>query len=438
MKSWILFHFLLTSFSCISLDSKESYFQLNKPIPYETINPKFDLVKKLDSRWSWSVSSIVIHNSDQLKLDDYIKKLHEKSWFVHIIVDTNGDIYGYDEPGRIRGKAVQNLDNGAIHVAYIGKDQELLNNPNQYKAFYKTIKYLSQRYGIRTNNRDVNSKKGIFTHTQAKKRYGKFHTLTECGGERVNSAILREIGGSYFPEIEWKDRGSNDWVLRMDTGKSTGEKRKTFEKGRGITPTPMAELKSVESVQGGLLPENYRIQYFNRGRISPSCVVLHFTALATFKESMIVLERRGLTATIMVDELGKAYQLLDSLNDYPSTAFGTNQKCVQIEIVGRGTEDLMKNEIQAKKVIELVKDLSSKFNFSIQNYKIDDFSGVYSHTQAKKKWGGSVHLSGKDFDPGEDYMKKIIQGAGGTFYPEENWFERNSMDWVILFYDFMP
>jgi N-acetylmuramoyl-L-alanine amidase len=151
-----------------------------------------------------------------------------------------------------------------------------------------------------------------------------------------------------------------------------------------------------------------------------------------------VLEARALNATFLVDKDGKAYQILDSLYELPSTAYGTNEKCVQMEIVGKDTEDLISNEVQIAKVLELTKELSIKFNFPLSNQRIESFHGVYSHTQAKKKFGGSIYLTGKDFDPGEAYMELILTKAGGTYFPEKDWYDRQGNNWVILDRKFQP
>lgn len=99
---------------------------------------------------------------------------------------------------------------------------------------------------------------------------------------------------------------------------------------------------------------------------------------------------------------------------------------------------LLANQEQTKAVVRLVKELSEKYKIPLNNERIESLRGVYSHTQAKKKWGGSIYLDGKDFDPGESYMKEVLEQAGGTYYPEENWFDRQSENWILLFTDFQP
>ncbi|MCB1179871.1 MAG: N-acetylmuramoyl-L-alanine amidase, partial [Leptospiraceae bacterium] len=284
----------------------------------------------------------------------------------------------------------------------------------------------------------IDEKQGIFTHMQAKKRYGYFSELTECGGEKLIKLILENIGGEFFSEEKWYNRFERYWIARKEKISSYKPGKKKFDRGRGITKQKPLLLESLEKNEEGFTPEEYRLQYEFKQSIEPSCIVLHYTAIPSFKRSQEVLEMRGLSASIMVDDDGKAYQLVDTLNDMSQAASGTNDKCIQVEIVARNTDDLMKNEIQSKKVTELVKEISKKFEIEITNEKIESFNGVFSHTQAKKKFGGSSALIGKEFDPGEIYMEKIIKGAGGKFYKEENWFNRNSEDWVMIFKDFQP
>ena len=197
-------------------------------------------------------------------------------------------------------------------------------------------------------------------------------------------------------------------------------------------------LENVEKDNNGHIPEEYRVKYVFDQSMEPTCIVLHFTAISDFKVSLKVLEDRRVSANIMVDKDGKAYQLLDSLNHTARAAGGTNNSCIQIEIVGKNTEELLANDSQTKKVIALVNELSKKFGIQISNEKIESLKGVFSHTQAKKKFGRSVALVGKDFDPGEEYMKKVIEATGSKYYNEEEWYDRKSEDWIILYGDFQP
>ena len=55
----------------------------------------------------------------------------------------------------------------------------------------------------------------------------------------------------------------------------------------------------------------------------------------------------------MVDKDAKAYQLLDSLDDMAQAATGTNQNCIQIEIVGKNMDELLSNDKQTQKVSQM-------------------------------------------------------------------------------------
>ena len=63
---------------------------------------------------------------------------------------------------------------------------------------------LAKKYSIPLENKDISSERGIFTHTQAKKKYGNFVDMRDCGGEKVLSKILMGLSGTYSSEPEWK------------------------------------------------------------------------------------------------------------------------------------------------------------------------------------------------------------------------------------------
>jgi N-acetyl-anhydromuramyl-L-alanine amidase AmpD len=388
-------------------------------------------------RWPYSVRTLVIHSTKGKDSQTYLQEIWSGGWGVHYLITEDGRVYGEPKPSNWEYKAVPPLDSRAIHIVWEGLPRANVTNPKQWSAGMNLIRALVQTYEIHLSNRDVESREGIFTHVQSKKRFGRFTDLQEYGEEGLVREILHSLGGEYFPETEWKDRFDPKWVLRKEDPKRI-QKHFLPNRGRGLTPAPRVGLKSLISDENGKAPEERRVRYQFRGKIRPTCVVLHYTAISTYKRTIEVLEARGLNATILVDSDGKAYQLLDSLFDYPSTAYGTNEKCIQIEIVGKDTEALLGQEEQLRKVVEIVQELSVLFSFPITNQKIEAFRGVYSHTQAKKKFGGSIFLSAPDFDPGEPYMKKVIEAAGGVYYPEPEWFDRQSDDWVILDRAFQP
>ncbi|EJO70935.1 N-acetylmuramoyl-L-alanine amidase [Leptospira kirschneri serovar Grippotyphosa str. RM52] len=413
----------------------------NQILPFLTLGIGKDSLKSIGKkRWFFGVKSILLHHTYGLKAGEYLDKSKSSGWMVHFIVLENGSIYGVEEPSKILYKAAPGMDETTIHVSWEGNNDSILKNEVQLKSLVNLVETLSKEHSIPLNNYDITSKKGIFTHTQSKKKFGRFLDTGECGSEKVLSSVLLKLQGKFFPETEWKDRFASGWVIRKEKFTDLSGKKivQTYNRGRGTTSAPIIELNSIEKMSDGKAPEERRLRYNHRGSISPDCIVLHFTAIPDYQKTLEVLEKRNLSATFLADQDGKVYQLLDSILDVAAAAAGTNSNCFQVEIVGKDTEMLLANKEQTKAVVRLVKELSEKYKIPLNNERIESLRGVYSHTQAKKKWGGSIYLDGKDFDPGEPYMKEVLDQAGGTYYPEENWFDRQSEDWILLFTDFQP
>ncbi|EJP15369.1 N-acetylmuramoyl-L-alanine amidase [Leptospira interrogans] len=439
------FFFKLAIFTLIlncSFPTKESeILSSNQVLPFFTLGIGKDSLKSIGKkRWFFGVKSILLHHTYGLKAGEYLDKSKSSGWMVHFIVLENGSVYGVEEPSKILYKAAPGMDETTIHVSWEGNNDSILKNEVQLKSLVNLIETLSKKHSIPLNNYDITSKKGIFTHTQSKKKFGRFLDTGECGSEKVLSSVLLKLQGKFFSETEWKDRFDSGWVIRKEKFTDPSGKKivPTYNRGRGTTSAPIIELNSVEKTSDGKAPEEKRLRYNQRGYISPDCIVLHFTAIPDYQKTLEVLEKRNLSATFLADQDGKVYQLLDSILDAAAAAAGTNSNCFQVEIVGKDTEMLLANQEQTKAVVRLVKELSEKYKIPLNNERIESLRGVYSHTQAKKKWGGSIYLDGKDFDPGEPYMKEVLEQAGGTYYPEENWFDRQSENWILLFTDFQP
>ncbi|WP_061243406.1 peptidoglycan recognition protein family protein [Leptospira interrogans] len=439
------FFFKLAIFTLIlncSFPTKESeILSSNQVLPFFTLGIGKDSLKSIGKkRWFFGVKSILLHHTYGLKAGEYLDKSKSSGWMVHFIVLENGSVYGVEEPSKILYKAAPGMDETTIHVSWEGNNDSILKNEVQLKSLVNLIETLSKKHSIPLNNYDITSKKGIFTHTQSKKKFGRFLDTGECGSEKVLSSVLLKLQGKFFSETEWKDRFDSGWVIRKEKFTDPSGKKivPTYNRGRGTTSAPIIELNSVEKTSDGKVPEEKRLRYNQRGSISPDCIVLHFTAIPDYQKTLEVLEKRNLSATFLADQDGKVYQLLDSILDAAAAAAGTNSNCFQVEIVGKDTEMLLANQEQTKAVVRLVKELSEKYKIPLNNERIESLRGVYSHTQAKKKWGGSIYLDGKDFDPGEPYMKEVLEQAGGTYYPEENWFDRQSENWILLFTDFQP
>ncbi|MCR8637640.1 N-acetylmuramoyl-L-alanine amidase [Leptospira interrogans serovar Ricardi] len=439
------FFFKLAIFTLIlncSFPTKESeILSSNQVLPFFTLGIGKDSLKSIGKkRWFFGVKSILLHHTYGLKAGEYLDKSKSSGWMVHFIVLENGNVYGVEEPSKILYKAAPGMDETTIHVSWEGNNDSILKNEVQLKSLVNLIETLSKKHSIPLNNYDITSKKGIFTHTQSKKKFGRFLDTGECGSEKVLSSVLLKLQGKFFSETEWKDRFDSGWVIRKEKFTDPSGKKivPTYNRGRGTTSAPIIELNSVEKTSDGKAPEEKRLRYNQRGSISPDCIVLHFTAIPDYQKTLEVLEKRNLSATFLADQDGKVYQLLDSILDAAAAAAGTNSNCFQVEIVGKDTEMLLANQEQTKAVVRLVKELSEKYKIPLNNERIESLRGVYSHTQAKKKWGGSIYLDGKDFDPGEPYMKEVLEQAGGTYYSEENWFDRQSENWILLFTDFQP
>lgn len=383
------------------------------------------------------ISSLILHHTENLSKEEYLKKSLTSDFMIHFIVGRDGLYYGLANESYPVIRAVPRMDDLSLHISLEGTEDSILKNSKQIAATGKLLKKLSTDLEIPLTNRDINSKLGVFTHIQAKKKFGNFVDLNECGSEKVLKQILLEIDGTYVSEENWEGRFERDWTLRRER-KEKPIPEPDFDRGRGITSPSKISLNELERDEQGFAPESFRLKYVFKQKIVPECIVLHYTAISSFTVSQETLERRKLMATIMVDKDGKAYQLLDYLDDMAQAATGTNQNCIQIEIVGKNMDELLANERQTQKVVRLVKELADFYKVPLTNHKIEDLKGIYSHTQAKKKYGGSIALYGKDFDPGEPYMKKIIESIGGKYYSEKDWFNRQSDDWIMLDAEFQP
>ncbi|EMY12521.1 N-acetylmuramoyl-L-alanine amidase [Leptospira weilii str. Ecochallenge] len=443
IPAFTIFLFFVFTLSCFSQAKESPAFsqEQDRILPFLTLGigkESLDTIGK--RRWPFQVKSILLHHTSGLKAEEYLDRSKSSGWMVHFIVLENGSVYGVEEPSKIIYRASPGMDEITIHVSWEGINDSILKNEIQLKALADLIQRLSKEHSIPLNNYDITSGKGIFTHTQSKKKFGHFLNTGECGSEKVLSAVFSKLQGKFFPETEWKDRFVSDWVIRKEKFVDSSGKKivPTYNRGRGITPASIVELNSIEKTSDGKAPEERRLRYNYRGSIRPDCIVLHYTAIPDYQKTLEILEKRNLSATFLADKDGKVYQLLDSILDVAAAAAGTNSNCFQVEIVGKDTEALLANREQTKAVARLVKELSEKYKIPLTNERVESLRGIYSHTQAKKKWGGSIYLDGKDFDPGEPYMKEVLDQVGGTFYPEENWFERQSDNWILLFTYFQP
>lgn len=392
------------------------------------------------SRGPLHPTAVVLHASSGKNLSQTAAALEARGAAVHFIVDEAGRAWqsmdGLDEQGR----AARGLDDAALHVEILGASEKaLLDNRAQFRKVVELLRALVYRYDIPAHNYDVASKRGLFSHGQAIKRFGGLIPNDPLHpGEEYMKAALAALGGRFFEEKDWKDRYEDGWHFVLETSQATAH-RGDLTKGRGITPTPKAELPELERTADGRAIEERRLRYVDRGKIPVAGVVLHFTATDTYEKAQQVLEDRRLCPTIMVDDDGKAYQCLDALDDRPAAAAETNAFAVQIEIVAKGEAALLANAPQKAKVLKLVARLCDRYQIPRNNADIDSGRGVFSHGQQKKRWGHSAWLHpGLDFDPGENYMKEVLEGLRGTYVPEAEWKGRRDEKWVIAWDDWTP
>jgi len=384
-----------------------------------------------------TVTAIILHATDKKSANEYLKLSSQNQFMIHIFVDKTGEVYADSNFLKKTLLAAPGIDEVAVHLSYEGSQENLLSNAKQYDSLVKTLSQLSEDLNIQKSNENIIDRKGIFTHNQAKRRFGGFVDFSSCGGEKALASILRDVKGKFFEEDFWKDRFESGWVLKKENKQKLQESFNPTN-GRGISKAKKVELTSIEKDENNFPIESYRVRYTHRGIIHPTCVVLHYTAIPDYFQSLKTLENRNLTATLMVDKDGKIYQLVDALEERAAAATGTNDNCIQIEIVAKDTAELISQTIQTEKVKILVSELIKKYRIPATNEDISSYSGIFSHTQAKKKWGGSIFLNAKDFDPGEEYMELILKSIGGKYFPEANWKNRDNLDWAILSKSFQP
>jgi len=391
--------------------------------------------------------SIVLHSSNTKTFTRAMKLMEMFGFAVHLMIDVDGRVYQLMDALDDRGWAARGIDDRAIHVEVIGKSSNdsfannskspkcIMENTIQLEAVLKTVEWLAMTYDIPKNNYDV-EKNGIFPHYQLKKRFGGIVEDDALDpGPQYTKMIIEGIDGKYYPESKWKDRYTTKYKFHpigksikvvhtdddssVDTDDDKKEKLKKVgpsRKGSGLTDAPKPDLDLFEVDDDGNISSDGRLRYKNRGRMKVTGVVLHFTATKSLDFTIRVLNQRNLCSNILVDTDGKAYQSMDSLEDIAAAAIGTNENCIQIEIIGMDENDLLGNKKQKEIVIKLVEAICKKYKIQKNNYDIESNEGIFSHGQAKKKWGRSAWLYGSTFDPGERYMKEVIEAVEGEYY----------------------
>jgi len=383
-------------------------------------------------------TAIVIHSTSGLDRPSALAAMKRTGARIHVLIDADGTVYRPLSTD-LEGRAARGMDDVALHVAVVGgSDAQALTGPRLLESAARIVGELADRFGIRRSNADVISRRGIFSHMQTKFRFGGLRRNETKDamepGEDFMKALLKRIGGEFREEKDWVGRATDGWICVWEGG-DLGV-RGELTKGRGLTVPPSPPLAPLAPLEQ---EETRRMRYVDRGKMEEiRGIVLHFTATKTFKQAIETFERRRLGPSIVVDTDGHAWQVVDRLEDRVAAAGGTNDHCVQIEIVGENEEALLENGSQLGKVVEVVKSLCAACSIPKTNRDIESLRGIFSHGQAKKRWGRSAWMWGGEFDPGEHFMKRVIEGAGGTYAEEKDWAGRRSGAWVIEFEDWLP
>ena len=384
---------------------------------------------------SFRPTAIVIHSTSGLDLEAALAAMAKVGGSVHVLVDSDGTLRRLVELDR-PARAARGLDDVALQVSVVGGvGDELLANPRLVAAVAEVVDGLAKRFDIPKSNARIDSRKGVFSHQQAKYRFGGLKRGEVKDrmepGEEFMKALLERIGGTFCEEKDWFLRAGDQWIFVWE--KSTGVRARGLSKGRGLTPAPRPPMLPLE------MSEDRRMRYVDRGSLKEVLgIVLHFTATETMEKAVETFERRFLGPSIIVDTDGRAWQVVDHLEDKVAAAAGTNENCIQIEIVGENEEALLANAPQRCAVVGVLKALAASRSIPLNNRDIDSLRGVFSHGQAKKRWGRSAWMWGDDFDPGERYMKRVLEEAGGTYVPEKEWTGRRSEKWVVIDETWLP
>ncbi|HEU4338785.1 MAG TPA: peptidoglycan recognition family protein, partial [Planctomycetota bacterium] len=318
--------------------------------------------------------AIIVHSTSGLDLHEAKTAMRRLGLAVHVLIDRDGTVHPlipFEGPAR----AARGMDEIALHVSVVGGvGAELLSEPALLDSAARLIRSLAERHAIPRSNDDVISGRGIFSHQQVKYRFGGLRRGEEKGrmepGEDFMKALLNRVGGTYVEEKHWADRSKDGWVCVWEGG-NLGV-RGELTKGRGLTRAPAPPEPPLE------MAEERRLRYVDRGPMKEvRGVVLHFTATKTWKEAVDTFERRRLGPSIIVETDGRAWQVVDRLEDKVAAAAGTNDHCIQIEIVGENEDALLANEVQLKGVVSVVRSLGRRI--PLNNRDIDSLRGVFSH-----------------------------------------------------------
>ena len=253
IKKYLGFFFLLFTCVCETRLTKTNSYILDLPVTsFRELILEEEIINKITGTPRTNpISSLLLHHTDSKSKEEYLRDSIASGYAVHFIVGKDAKYYGWSSSLNLTVKAVPKMDDFSLHISIEGKEDSILQNKKQLEATGKLLKKLSTDLDIPFSNQNINSNSGIFTHIQAKKKYGNFVDLSECGSEKILKEILRSFEGKYFSEENWEGRFERDWILRREK-KNKEIPEPDFDRGRGITTQTKIELKELERDEQGL------------------------------------------------------------------------------------------------------------------------------------------------------------------------------------------
>lgn len=172
-----------------------------------------------------------------------------------------------------------------------------------------------------------------------------------------------------------------------------------------------------DPVEGSALASAQQVNAFTGTQIEPSAIILHWTAgeYDTPEELVATLRSRDRSVQLTIDKQGKVYQLSQTLETRPHQSMADdewNDVSIGVEIESGNfgesdfaayENDLLSNEVQYQKVLEVVKDLMDKYNIPNES-DTNEKRGVFGHLEA----------NASSRDPGANYMKKVRDDLKST------------------------
>lgn len=205
-----------------------------------------------------------------------------------------------------------------------------------------------------------------------------------------------------------------------------GEGVRYYDPVEGCPSGTTSDTNSPTSETGTILPGAEYIGHFTGPMITPTAIVLHWTAgeYDTPQDLIDTLESRvdedypdGRAVQLTIDKTGKVYQLSEALETQPIQTFNDrswNEVTIGIEIesgsfgedLSAYENDLLNNAAQYASVLNVVKQLMGIYG--IENV---------ADKTAKTGLFGHYDIQSTNSDPGTNYMAKVREDIGDEAPP---------------------